>query len=110
MTQQNHKHTSSDNKRHWQVHVKALAESGLSRAEYCRRQKLSYHAMIYWQRKLSRNNSSTNSLVPICIDMGKEQAHGAQLQVNLPGGLSIEVRNNFSSRTLTRLLATLRTR
>ncbi|MFV0437527.1 MAG: IS66 family insertion sequence element accessory protein TnpA, partial [Desulfopila sp.] len=31
--------------RKWQAHVKALAQSGLSRAEYCRRHSLSYHAM-----------------------------------------------------------------
>jgi len=38
--------------RFWQAHVKALADSGLSRREYCRRHHLAYHALTYWVRKL----------------------------------------------------------
>ena len=32
---------------YWQRHVRAQQESGLSRAEYCRQQNLSYHALTY---------------------------------------------------------------
>ena len=33
-------------------YVEALAQSGLSRREYCRQHNLSYHAATYWLRKL----------------------------------------------------------
>jgi len=110
MIQQNREYSSSDNQGHWRAHVKALSKSGLSRAEYCRRQNLSYHAMIYWQKKLARSTSDINTLVPISIDMGREQVYETELQVNLPSGLSIEIGNNFSPRTLSRLLTTLEAR
>ena len=38
-------------RRFWQTHLKALATSGFSRSEYCRRHNLSYHALTYWVRK-----------------------------------------------------------
>ncbi len=50
------KDQQSRNRKHWEAHLKAAAKSGLSRAEYCRRHNLSYHAMGYWHKRLSREN------------------------------------------------------
>ncbi len=36
----------------WKAHAEAQRQSGLSRAEYCRRHNLSYHALTYWVKKL----------------------------------------------------------
>jgi len=102
------------NKRHWQAHVKALHQSGLSRAEYCRQHNLSYHALTYWHRKISRPRSNVTSLVPITIGHFKgqnpTQPDRAALKIILPGRLSVEVSDNFSPATLSRLLATLESR
>jgi len=43
--------TPNQGQRFWRAHINALAKSGLSRSEYCRRHTLSYHAMTYWLRK-----------------------------------------------------------
>ena len=97
--------------RRWQAHVKAIAQSGLSRAEYCRRHNLSYHALAYWQRKFSQPTSTTTTLVPITLqtDAGQKarQHDQAELQINLPGKMSIAVGDNFSPATLNRLLTVL---
>jgi hypothetical protein len=97
---------------HWQAHVKAHKQSGLSRAEYCRQYNLSYYALTYWSRKLSstgKNNRSTLVPVPILPDARQNsvQADSTALKIILPGKMSIEVGDNFSPATLTRLLATL---
>jgi hypothetical protein len=92
--------------------VEALQQSGLTRAEYCRQQKLSYHALTYWQRKLSAKPSSKRTtLVPVplksLMDQSTVQSKRAALRVVLSDKIAVEIGDNFSSATLTRLLATL---
>ena len=36
---------------HWKVQLETLKQSGLSRVEYCRQHKLSYHTLTYWPTK-----------------------------------------------------------
>jgi hypothetical protein len=114
MTQQDQQPTRGNlPQRQWPAHVQAFRRSGLSRAEYCRRQNISYHALTYWQRKLSRPGTgrSVPALVPVPL-AGNLVSHLSQigsgaLRVILPGRLSIEVGDGFSSATLSRLLAIL---
>lgn len=104
--------TQSSTPRYWKAHVEALQQSGLTRAEYCRQQKLSYHALTYWQRKLSAKPSSKRTtLVPVplksLMDQSTVQSKRAALRVVLSDKIAVEIGDNFSSATLTRLLATL---
>ena len=60
------KKSKKNHSRHyWQNHVRTHLESTLSRAEYCRRYNLSYHALSYWQRKLSKPSPLPTALVPV---------------------------------------------
>jgi hypothetical protein len=96
--------------RHWQTHVKAQQQSGLNRADYCRQYKLPYHAMTYWHHKLLKPLSNKSILVPVplrSIEQPPDQLQNSSLKIILPGSISVEVGNNFSPATLTRLLATL---
>jgi len=109
----NQNNRKSHNQRHWRAHIKAQKRSGLNRAEYCRQHELSYHAMTYWFGKLSTPSSKT-TLVPVSlknnIEQNTIQADRAALKINLPGRVAIEIGNNFSPATLTRLLDTLESR
>jgi len=112
------KRISEDNQakhqRHWQAHVNALGKIGLSRAEYCRQHNLSYHALGYWQRKLSRPSGNTTTLVPVnlpaALMRNSKQQNQAELQIILPGKMSVAVGDNFSPVTLGRLLSVLENR
>ncbi len=105
-----------DKKRQWQVHVKALHQSGLSRAEYCRQNDLSYHALTYWQHKLGKDKESIQpqALVPVTFQVEPERIYStgnrAGLHVILSSPLSIAVGDNFSAGTLQRLLVALESR
>jgi len=95
--------------RYWQAHIKALNESGLSRAEYCRRQKLSYHALNYWQRKFTKKGPQALKLVPITVPTVSVAVAGSRigdagLKILLPGKIAIAVADNFSPATLVKLL------
>lgn len=99
------------NQKYWQAHISALSKSGLSRAEYCRQHKLSYHAIIYWYKKFSTPAPNTSALIPVSIQQNVARrimpVSQANLKIILPGKLSVEVGDNFSAETLTRLLTTL---
>ncbi len=109
------KQTLPQSARYWQAHIKALSESGLSRAEYCRRQELSYHALVYWQRKFAKKAPQAIKLVPVTVPQVSAVGAGnrtgdAGLKILLPGKLTISVGDNFSPATLVRLLNILETR
>ena len=114
MTKRISENNQAKHHRRWQAHVNALAKSGLSRAEYCRQHNLSYHTMNYWQRKLSRSNNRQATLVPVTLPAALMRNGGqhnqADLQIILPGKMSVAVGNNFSPATLSRLLTVLENR
>ena len=114
MTERTSKNHQTSHQQRWEAHVNAVEESGLSRAEYCRRYNLSYHAMTYWQRKLFRPNSCKATLIPVTLPAalmqnGREHNH-SELQIILPGRMSVSVGDNFSPVTLNRLLTVLENR
>jgi transposase len=100
--------------RHWQAHVTAQKQSGLSRAEYCRQHQLSYHAVTYWTRRLSTPTSQETTLVPVTftssIKINSAPTAGSVLKVILPNKIAVEVDDGFSPNTLTKLLSTLERR
>jgi hypothetical protein len=108
------KQVPSSQRRYWQAHIKALSESGLSRAEYCRRHTLSYHAVIYWQRKFTKNEKRGVTLVPVALPnvlaTTGSQNGDAGLKILLPGQIAIAVADNFSPSTLVRVLKALEAR
>ena len=112
-TQQNQTNNTPQN---WKVHVGALIQSGLNRAEYCRQHKLSYHTLTYWQRKLSttKATSQETTLVPVpfkaLINQGIAEPAQAALKIVLPDKIAVEVGENFSPATLMRILAVLERR
>lgn len=113
MTSQDRKTQQTRNRRRWHAHVNALSLSGLSRAEYCRQHGLSYHAMTYWWRRLSTPKEPASMLVPVSFhphSHKQRQAANESIRVILTTGISIEVQDSFSERTLTRLLAVLERR
>lgn len=98
--------------RYWTAHIKALRESGLNRAEYCRRQNISYHALSYWIRKqLKVKKSELPTLVPVTISPstppGRQTEPESPLVVILENNYCVRVGDNFSQATLVRLLNTL---
>jgi transposase-like protein len=100
--------------RHWQAHVKALERSGLSRAEYCRRHDLSYHAMTYWQRKLSHGDHSLPVLVQVPVfspaGIKSSPVGNSGITVRLDDRISIELATEFSAVTFDKVLSILEAR
>ncbi len=97
--------------RQWQAHVRALERSGLSRAEYCRRHNLSYHALRYWQLKLRQMGQAPveiqlPTLQPVAGDPAQRKHSG--VSIRLDSGVRIELDEQFSSLVLGRVLQVLK--
>ena len=111
MTRQSRRADQLRRRRHWQAHITAQKESGLSRAEYCRQHQLSYHAATYWHRRLSKAGRNETTLVPVAfastVNINSVQMAGSVLKVILPNKIAVEVGDGFSTTTLTKLLTTL---
>lgn len=102
----------------WQAHVLASQQSGLSRAEYCRRHELSYHALTYWCKKSAQSlagdtASDSICLVPVTLPFS-EQAESSDrssgLHLRFSETITIEVDCGFSQHTLCSLLSVLEQR
>ena len=108
------KNVTSQASRHWHAHVKALDRSGLSRAEYCRRHDLSYHAMTYWQRKLGHGDHSLPVLVQVPgfspAEGKSNSARNSGITVRLDDRISVELDTEFSEVTLGKVLSILEAR
>ena len=102
------------NRHQWLAHVKAQKKSGLNRKEYCKQYDLSYSAMTYWTGKGRAFPKIKTTLVPVPFKSNTVQSSSrteqVALRINLPGKVSVEVGDNFSTSTLTRLLDTLEAR
>jgi hypothetical protein len=103
-----------NHRRQWLAHVEAQKKSGLNRTEYCKQYNLSYHAMTYWTHKGHSSPETKTTLVPVPVERNSlpysSRCSHPALRINLSREISVEVGDNFSASTLTRLLDTLEAR
>ena len=98
---------------YWKRHVKAHRESGLTRAEYCRQQNISYHALTYWQKKFGNHSTPLPALVPVPVDKilrPPVNDQGAGVKIILNSAVVIEVSEHFSPKALRQVLSVLERR
>ena len=87
------------NKKTWQAHFKAWSQSGLSGKEYCRQYHLSYHAFVYWKKKLNKLPVKTVELVPV-PSLIQAAEPGSVLKVEVGGRFKVEIPERFLPETL----------
>lgn len=98
----------------WLAHVKASCQSGLSRAEYCRRHNISYHALTYWCKKTAQQHISVQpgsvNLVPVSLPVVQRSPalrEPSGVHIRLAGNITIDVAVDFSQDTLKKVLIVL---
>lgn len=90
--------------RYWKSNIERWATSGLTQTEYCRRNDLSKDRFTYWKRKFKRQDRPVEFIqLPMPANI-----HTTGLKLNLGQGVQIEIPDGFTSETLERVLATLR--
>jgi hypothetical protein len=99
----------AEKRRFWEDHLGKLEASGLSQAEYCRRNNLALKNLGYWKRRIKSRNPSVSfvelpalrqlpsSLFPI----------SSPLSLVIGGRFRVEIQRGFEHDTLEELIRTL---
>ena len=96
---------------YWRKHISKWSKSGLTQAEYCRRNGLSAAAFHWWKGEL-RRKSKAQKASPTSIQFvevqGVSPTHGSRnesYEVLLSRDRTIRVGHDFDSEVLKRLIA-----
>lgn len=99
----------------WENHLRSWKRSGLSKAAYCRRKEISYHAFNYWKKRLEKSQPPSSITLIKLEETEKITASFQQPLVTSRSSIRfwvkdfcIEVGDNFSKTSLIQLIQTLR--
>ena len=95
--------SSKQKQQYWQSHSKAYQESGLTRAAYCKQNKLNLKTFAYWRHRL-KYDAAPVKLVQLPSPTPQSFV-ALRLAVN---GYGIEVCEGFSPSALAELVCVLR--
>ena len=96
---------------YWQEHISRWSESGLTQAEYCRRNKLSSAAFNWWKRNLrkksktQKDSSTSMQFVEVHGVSPPHSGHDETYEILLSRDRAIRVGSDFDSDVLKRLIA-----
>ena len=92
----------SEKTKRWQHHIEKWKASGLSQAEYCRKNDLRSRGFGYWKRKLEKQHLPELVEVPVSLGVA------GVLRLNIGHQFQIEIPDGFSGTTLGQILLTLK--
>ena len=95
---------------YWKQHIESWQETGLTQTEYCRRNNLKHHQLVYWKKRFLKTETDV-SFVPLkfedLLDI-PAQADQASLYLVINNHLKIEIRVGFDAQLLRQLIFALR--
>ena len=95
---------------YWKQHIDSWQETGLSQSEYCRRNNLKHHQLVYWKKRFLKTETGV-SFVPVKIedllDM-PTQPDRASLFLVINDLFKVEIRPGFDAQLLRQLIFALR--
>lgn len=89
-------------KEYWQGHIQAQEVSGLSKAEYCRQNKIRVNRFLYWYHKLKA--ASTGEMIPVKVqasEINNGQSYGT---LEYPNGIRLKIESKELLMLLPRLV------
>jgi transposase-like protein len=92
---------SGEQEAYWRGVIGRQKQSGLSIAEFCRREQISPASFYNWRRRLRGSmEERTPQFVPVALTPPSR----ADFEIRLPGGVSILAPDDFEEASLRRLL------
>lgn len=78
---------AEDKHQYWQTIIEQQAESGLSKAAFCRQQQIAPATFFYWSKKLREDKpQQTQTIIPVVISEQAPSTIEVQLTLTLPNG------------------------
>jgi hypothetical protein len=95
---------------YWKQHIDSWQETGLTQTEYCRRNNLKHHQLVYWKKRFLKTETAV-SFVPVkledLLDIPSEPDR-ASLCLVINNHFKIEIRAGFDAQLLRQLIFALR--
>ena len=86
----------------WKSHIESWSPSGLSQAEYCRRNDLNIPRFRYWKRRFCKENLPLEFVqvpsVPVKSNQLFQHTGNPSLRITMNSEFTIEVLDNFLGR------------
>jgi len=95
---------------YWKQHIDSWQETGLTQVEYCRKNNLKHHQLVYWKKRFLKIETGM-SFVPVKLDDLLDlptQSDCAALCLVINSHLKIEIRAGFDPKLLRQLIFSLR--
>jgi len=95
---------------YWKQQIEQWQQTGLSQAEYCRRNNLKHHQLVYWKKRYS-NTQTEVSFVPLRLEDLLDipaQSDRAALCLLIDNHFKVEIRDGFEPQLLRQVVAALR--
>jgi hypothetical protein len=95
---------------YWKQQIEQWQQTGLSQAEYCRRNNLKHHQLVYWKKRYLKTQTDVSFAavqLPDLLDI-PTPADLPSLTVVIDNQVKIEVTEGFDPQLLRQLIAALR--
>jgi hypothetical protein len=95
---------------YWKQQIEQWQQTGLTQAEYCRRNNLKHHQLVYWKKRYLKTETDVSfAAVELedILDIPAPTDHGS-LTVVIDNPLKVAVTDGFNPQLLRQLIAALR--
>lgn len=90
---------------YWQKHYQTYKSLGVTQREYCKTNNLGYWTFNKWKREFDNDNNST-SLQRLAVTY--QSVNRENIKIIFKDSISISVPEDFSEKTLQRIISALR--
>jgi hypothetical protein len=95
---------------YWKQQIEQWQQTGLSQAEYCRRNNLKHHQLVYWKKRYLKAETEV-SFVPVQLETLLDipaPADQASLTVIIDNQFKVEIAAGFDPQLLRQVVTALR--
>jgi hypothetical protein len=95
---------------YWKQQIEQWQQTGLSQAEYCRRNNLKHHQLVYWKKRYLKAETEV-SFVPVQLEALLDipaPADQASLTVIIDNQFKVEIAAGFDPQLLRQVVTALR--
>ena len=95
---------------YWKQQIEQWQQTGLTQAEYCRRNNLRHHQLVYWKKRYLKTETDVSFAavkLEALLDI-PAPTDPASLTVVIDNQLKVEVTDGFNPQLLRQLIAALR--
>lgn len=94
---------------YWKQHIDSWQETGLTQSEYCRRNNLKHHQLVYWKKRFLKTETDASFVALRFEDLLEvpNRPDQASLSLVINDHFKVEIRAGFDAQLLRQLIFAL---